>query len=83
MNNSQSWSHPQLHSEMVLEQLRSLDAIRLCVQLTIMVTDDTRYKQLVDLRGPTAQVFLNLLQAACDSLLTFNIALTCTYHNSA
>jgi len=58
-----SWSCPELHCEIVLGQLLSFDAIRLCVQLTVMVTDDTRYKQLVDLRGPKAQVLLNLLQA--------------------
>jgi hypothetical protein len=83
MNNSQSLSHPELHSETVLEQLLSLDAIRLCAQLTIMVTDDSEYKQFVTLRGPTAQALLNLLQAVCASLLTLNIPLTRTYQNSA
>jgi hypothetical protein len=66
-----------------LHELLSLDTIRLCAQLTIMVTDDTQYKQFVNLRGPPAQALLNLLQAVCDSLLTFNILLTCIYHNSA
>jgi hypothetical protein len=80
MNNSQS--RPELHSETVLGQLLSLDAVRLCAQLTIMVTD-SEYNQFVDLRGPPAQALLNLLQAVCASLLTFNILLTRTYHNSA
>jgi hypothetical protein len=83
MNNSQSLSRPELHSEIILGQLLSFDAIRLCVQLTVMVTDDIKYKQFVDLRGPTAQELLNLLQAVCDFLFTFNIGLTYSYHNSA
>jgi len=74
---------PPLHSEIILGQLLGLDAIRLCAQLTIMVTDDSQYQQLVNLRGPPAQALLNLLQAVCDSLLTFNIPLTHIYHNSA
>jgi hypothetical protein len=82
-NNSQSLSHPGLHSKTILGQLLGLDAIRLCAQLTVMVTDDTQYKQLVDLRGPPALALLNLLQAVCDTLLSFNIPLTCTYPNSA
>jgi len=52
-----------LHSEIVLGQLLALDAIQLCAQLTIMVTDDSQYKQFVNLRGPHAQALLNLLQA--------------------
>jgi hypothetical protein len=58
---------PELHSKTVLGQLLGLDAIRLCAQLTVMVTDDTQYKRLVDQRGPPAQALLNLLQAVCDS----------------
>jgi len=61
-----SLSRPELHSEIILGQLLSFDAIRLCVQLTVMVTDDIQYKQFVDLRGPTAQELLNLLQARLD-----------------
>ena len=75
--NSQSSLGHKLHSETVLGQLLALDTIRLCAQLTIMVTDDAQYKQFVNLRGPPAQALLNLLQAVCDSLLTFNILLTC------
>ena len=82
-NNSQSLSRPQLHSKTILRQLLCLDATRLCAQLTVMVTDDIQYKQFVNLRGPTAQELLNLLQAVCDFLFTFNIGLTCSYHNSA
>ena len=44
-----------------------LDAIRLCAQLTVMVTDDTQYEQFVNLRGLPTQGLLNLLQAVCDS----------------
>ena len=62
-NNSQSLSRPELHSETILGQLLRLDAIRLCAQLTVMVTDDTQYKRVVDLRGSPAQALLNLLQA--------------------
>jgi hypothetical protein len=68
-NNSQSSVRPELHSETILGQLLHLDAIRLCAQLTTMVTDDSQYKQVVAVQGPLAQTLLNLLQAVCDSLL--------------
>ena len=82
-NNSQSLSRPQLHSKTILRQLLCLDATRLCAQLTVMVTDDDQYRQLVALRGPPVQALLNLLQAVCNPLLACNIPLTCTCHNSA
>jgi hypothetical protein len=66
-NNFQLLSRPTLHSETVLRQLLRLDAIRLCAQLTAMVTDDTQYEQLVNLRGLPTQGFLNLLQAVCNT----------------
>jgi len=61
-----SLSRPKLHSETILGQLLHLDSIRLCAQLTVMVTDNTQYKQFVNLRGPRAQALLNLLQARLD-----------------
>jgi len=63
-------SRPELHSETVLRQLLRLDAIRLCAQLTVMVTDDTQYEQFVNLRGPPTQGLLNLLQAVCNYSLS-------------
>lgn len=59
-------SNPTLHSEDVFFKLVALDAIGLCANLTVMVTDDTIYKQILNCRGSGAQALLNLLQAVCS-----------------
>ena len=52
---------------MHLGLLLTLDTIQFCVQLTVVITNDTQYKKIMDLRGPAAQDLLNFLQAIYDS----------------
>ena len=44
----------------------TLDVISLCACLTVTITDDNKYKVVVDQRGVGAQSLINLLQAVCS-----------------
>jgi hypothetical protein len=62
-SNKRFQSYPNLHSESLLKNLLNLDVIGLCVHLTVIVTNDIKYKEVVARRGSGAQSLLNLLQA--------------------
>ena len=75
MNRPQHRSRPDLHSDTLLTDLLMLDVLHLSALLAVMVTDDIKYKEIVDQRGSSAQILLNLLQAVRDSLLAAEIPL--------
>lgn len=45
--------------------LPTLDTITFSARLTVIVTDDAKYEELVGRRGPAPQSLLDLLQAVC------------------
>ena len=47
--------------------LLSLDVIGLCANLTILVIDSNKHKEVLARRGPGAQSLLDLLQAVRSS----------------
>jgi hypothetical protein len=55
-----------LHSEADFQKLVAIDTIGLCDQLTVMVTDNNKFKEVLALRGTEAQDMLDLLQAVCS-----------------
>jgi hypothetical protein len=60
--------HLDLHPKSVLTKLLTLDDMALCSRVSLMITDNEQYAQVLRLRGPTAQAILNLLQAVCWKL---------------
>ena len=79
--NEQSRPNLKLHPESLLRKLLTLDDIRLSTQLSIIVNDDDKYKQIIDRKGLGAQAILNLLQAVCMrvSILISLTRLFCGY----
>ncbi|KIM77961.1 hypothetical protein PILCRDRAFT_607034 [Piloderma croceum F 1598] len=54
------------HSEETFRKLVALDAVGICAHLKVWVTDDSKYQELLTLRGQMAQSMVNLLQARLD-----------------
>jgi len=54
-----------LHPESVLKNILTLDDIGLSAHLAVIISDDFKYKEVLDLRGSGAQALLNILQAVC------------------
>jgi hypothetical protein len=52
-----------VHAEEAFHKLVAFDAIGLSFHLAIIVTDNSKYKEVLARRGPAAQSLLNLLQA--------------------
>jgi hypothetical protein len=59
-----------LHSEATFRKVVALDAIGICAHLTVCVTDDSKYQNLVTRRGQAAQSLVNLLQEVRSSALS-------------
>jgi hypothetical protein len=59
-------SQPDSHSETLFRKLLTIDVVRLSAYLTIAVTDENKFKEIVSLRGQEAQSVINLLQARLD-----------------
>jgi hypothetical protein len=55
-----------VHAEEAFRNLVAIDIRGLSSQLTAVVTDNNKYKEVLAQRGPKAQSLLNLLQAVCS-----------------
>lgn len=60
--------NPTVHTQKIFNAILALDVVCLTTQLTVLVTDNVRYKRLVTCGGDSAQALLNVLQAVCDAL---------------
>lgn len=47
----------------ILDSLQKLDTIGICADLAVIVTNDTKYKQLLARRGTAAQAMIDIIQA--------------------
>ena len=56
-------TQPNPFLESTFTRILALDAVALCANLTLLMTDKTQYKHVLDRRGAAAQTFLDLLQA--------------------
>ncbi|KIM82030.1 hypothetical protein PILCRDRAFT_88827 [Piloderma croceum F 1598] len=55
-------AHPS-HPETTFNELLNLDVVGLCAHLTVIVTNDNKYTEVLARSGPGAQSLLDLLQA--------------------